>query len=82
MFNIRLTDDHLFRKWLFTGLSVVMSLMVSYFMLSFTVSFFFYYGFHGNQYKQAGGQKYMADTILFNEHFVKYFVKISEMAWQ
>ena len=41
MFNVRLTDDHLFRKWLFTGLSVVISLMVSSFMLSFTVSFFF-----------------------------------------
>ena len=35
MFNVRLADDHLYGKWLFTWLSLVMSLMVSYFVLSF-----------------------------------------------
>ena len=34
MFNVRLADDHLYGKWLFTWLSLVMSLMVSYFVLS------------------------------------------------
>ena len=36
VFNIRLADDHLYEKWLFTWLAVVMSLMVSYFVLSFS----------------------------------------------
>ena len=35
MFNVRLVGDHLYGKLLFTWLSLVMSLMVSYFMLSF-----------------------------------------------
>ena len=35
MFNVRLAGDHLYGKWLFTWLSLVMSLMVSYFVLSF-----------------------------------------------
>ena len=35
MFNVRLAGDHLHGKWLFTWLSLVMSLMVSYFVLSF-----------------------------------------------
>ena len=35
MFNVRLADDHLYGKWLFTWLSLLMSLMVSYFVLSF-----------------------------------------------
>ena len=35
MFNIRLAGDHLYGKWLFTWLSLVMSLMMSYFVLSF-----------------------------------------------
>ena len=35
MFNVRLAGDHQYRKWLFTWQSLVMSLMVSYFMLSF-----------------------------------------------
>ena len=35
MFNARLADDHLYGKWLFTWLSLVMSLVVSYFVLSF-----------------------------------------------
>ena len=34
MFNGRLAGDHLHGKWLFTWLSLVMSLMVSYFVLS------------------------------------------------
>ena len=35
MFNVRLAGgDHLYGKWLFTWLSLVMSLMVSYFVLS------------------------------------------------
>ena len=34
MFNVRLTGDHLYWKWLFTKLSLVMSLMKSYFVLS------------------------------------------------
>ena len=29
MFNVRLADDHLYGTWLFTWLSLVMSLMVS-----------------------------------------------------
>ena len=29
MFNVRLAGDHLYEKWLFTWLSLVMSLMVS-----------------------------------------------------
>ena len=33
MFNVRLAGDHLYGKWLFTWLSLVMSLMVSYFVL-------------------------------------------------
>ena len=37
MFNIRLDGDHLYGKLLFTWLSLVMSLMVSYFELSFFV---------------------------------------------
>ena len=36
MFNFRLADEHLYGKWLFTWLSLVMSLMVSYFVLSFS----------------------------------------------
>ena len=35
MFNVRLADDHLCGKWLFTWLSMVVSLMVSYFGLFF-----------------------------------------------
>ena len=35
MLNDWLADDLLYLKWLFTGLSLVMSLMVSYFVLSF-----------------------------------------------
>ena len=35
MFNVRLAGDHLYGKWLITWLSLVMSLMVSYFVLSF-----------------------------------------------
>ena len=34
MFNVRLAGGHLYGKWLFTWLSLVMSLMVSYFVLS------------------------------------------------
>ena len=35
MFNVRLAGDYLHGKWHFTWLSLVMSLMVSYFALSF-----------------------------------------------
>ena len=35
MFNVRLALDHPYGKWLFTRLSLVMSLMVFYFVLSF-----------------------------------------------
>ena len=35
MFNVRLAGDHLYGKPLFTWLSLLMSLMVSYFVLSF-----------------------------------------------
>ena len=35
MFNIRLAGDKLYGKWLLTWLSLVMSLMVSYFVPSF-----------------------------------------------
>ena len=35
MFNIRLADDHMYGKRLFTWLLLLMSLMVSYFVLSF-----------------------------------------------
>ena len=35
MFNVRLAGVHLYGKWLFAWVSLVMSLMVSYFMLSF-----------------------------------------------
>ena len=35
MFKVRLVGDHLCEKWLFTWLSLVMSLMVSYSVLSF-----------------------------------------------
>ena len=35
MFNVRLADDHPFVKWLFIRLSLVISLMVSYFVLFF-----------------------------------------------
>ena len=35
MFNVRLAEGHLNGKWLFTWLLLVMSLMVSYFALSF-----------------------------------------------
>ena len=31
MFNVRLDGDHLFGKWLLTWLTLVMSLMLSYF---------------------------------------------------
>lgn len=34
MFNIRLAGDHLYGKWLFAWLSLVISLMVSYLVLS------------------------------------------------
>ena len=34
-FNVRLADDHLCGKWLFTWLSLVMSLIVSNFKQSF-----------------------------------------------
>ena len=33
MFNVRLAGDHVYGKWLFTLLSVLMSLMVSYYVL-------------------------------------------------
>ena len=35
MFNVRLVSEHLYGKWLFTWLSPVVSVMVSYFVLSF-----------------------------------------------
>ena len=35
MLNVRLAGDYLYGKWLFTWLSLVMSLMVSYCVLSF-----------------------------------------------
>ena len=35
MFNVRLAGDHLYGKLLLTWLSLVMSLMGSYFVLSF-----------------------------------------------
>ena len=35
MFNVRLAGDHQYGKWLFTWLSLVMSLVVSCFVLSF-----------------------------------------------
>ena len=35
MFNVRLASDHLSGKWLFISLLLLMSLMVSYFVLSF-----------------------------------------------
>ena len=35
MFNVWLAGDHLYGQWLFNWLSLVMSLMVSYFVLSF-----------------------------------------------
>ena len=35
MFNVRLAGEHLYGKWLFTWLSLVVSLMVTYFVLSF-----------------------------------------------
>ena len=34
MFYVRLAGDHLYGKWLFNWLSLVMSLMVSYCVLS------------------------------------------------
>ena len=37
MFNVRLAADHLYGTWLFTWPSLVMSLMVSYFVLSFFI---------------------------------------------
>ena len=40
MFNVRLADGHLFGKWLFTWLSLLMTLMVSYFMPSFSHEMF------------------------------------------
>ena len=36
MFSVRLAGDHLYGKWLLTWLSLVMYLMVSYFVLSFS----------------------------------------------
>ena len=35
MFNVRLAGDHLYCKWLFHWLLLVMSMIVSYFVLSF-----------------------------------------------
>ena len=35
MFNVRLAGNLLYGKWLFTWLSLLMSLMVSYLFLSF-----------------------------------------------
>ena len=35
MFNVWLAGGHLYGEWLFTWLSLVMSLMVFYFVLSF-----------------------------------------------
>ena len=35
MVYVRLADDHLYGKWLFTWLSLVVSLVVSYFLKSF-----------------------------------------------
>ena len=34
MFNVRVAGDHLYGKWLFTWLSLAMSLVVSCFVLS------------------------------------------------
>ena len=36
MFNVRLAGDHLYGKSLYTWMSLVMSLMVSYFVLPFS----------------------------------------------
>ena len=36
MLDVKLADDHLYGKWLFIWLSLVMSLIVSYFVLSFS----------------------------------------------
>ena len=35
MFNVRLAGANFYWKWMFTCLSLIMSLMVSYFELSF-----------------------------------------------
>ena len=35
MVNVKLADDHLHGKWLLTWLSLVMSLRMSFFVLSF-----------------------------------------------
>ena len=34
IFNVRLTDDHMYGKWLFNWLSLMISLIVSYFVPS------------------------------------------------
>ena len=36
MFNVMLSGNNLYGKWLFTWLSLAVSLMVSYFVLSFS----------------------------------------------
>ena len=36
MFNVRLAGDHLYGKWLFAWLSLVVSMIVPYFVLSFS----------------------------------------------
>ena len=51
MCNVRSAGDHLYGKWLFTWLSLVMSLMVSYFVLSASrpkaaLLFWFFDGFY------------------------------------
>ena len=38
MFNVKLAGDNLYGKWLFTWLSLVMSLMESYVVLSFFIA--------------------------------------------
>ena len=46
----------------------------------FSFSIVLHYVFHGNQYKGAVDQTYMANTRLFKEHFYKSFVKIPAIA--
>ena len=45
----------------------------------FSFSIFLHYGFHGNQYKRAVGQKYKAAIRLFKDHFYNVLSKYLQL---
>ena len=70
MFNVRLAGDHVYGKWLFTWMSLVMSLIVSHFVLSLSLEMSWMRS--GTELSQFLG--IFLPTLLFDS--LKYFPNI------